>query len=706
MNEVAELRSRLPKKIERLADVAYDLWWSSSRHARAVFRMVSRYHWSASEHNPIQLLKEVDPARFVALAEDEDFLRTYRVMLAHYDIECERSTKWFDSEVLYTGANPIAYFSAEYGLHSSLPIYSGGLGILAGDHVKTADELGVPLVAVGFMYPYGFFEQHIDHSGEQIAEYKHIDLSHAALQQVLNSDGSPLRISLRLDAEPTRLHLKVWKVAVGTVTIYLLDSDLDENAPSDREITRRLYGGDKIYRLRQEIALGVGGVRVLNALGIKPAAWHANEGHSAFLFVERLRNEMHAGMTFREALEHIRHTSVFTTHTIVPAGHDTFDPELVVEYFQETINELGISKAEFLSLGLHHEGWSEMFNMTALAMSMTRYHNAVSKKHQEVTRTMWPEYETMSAPIVSITNGVHVSTWLAPEMEELFHLALPDDWREHQSDAEFWTRVATIPDHILWHARKELSAHLGQFINARLRAVSDTDPTELIARGALFNPFALTIGFARRFATYKRADLLFHDPERLARILGHADRPVQIVYSGKAHPADEGGKAFIKEVWQYAQDPRFHGKVFFLENYSMHTAKFLVQGCDLWLNTPRAPLEASGTSGMKAAINGVPNLSVLDGWWLEAYNGKNGWAIDSNDKLSEQEQDAADAEQLYRMLEEQIVPLYYDRDLNHVPVKWLAVVKESIASVLPRFSSARMMRDYVAELYLPAIGKS
>lgn len=705
MSEISELRGRLPQKLERLADVAYDLWWSSSRHARAVFRMLSRYHWSASEHNPIALLKDIDRSRLDELTANDEFMRAYRVMLAHYDIECERSTKWFETEVLHTGANPIAYFSAEYGLHSSLPIYSGGLGVLAGDHVKTADELGVPLIAVGFMYPYGFFEQHIAPNGDQVAEYRHLDTSRAALQQVLNPDGSPVIISLRLDAEETRLHLKVWKVQVGTVTIYLLDSDLDENSQSDRDITRRLYGGDKTYRLRQEVALGVGGVRVLNALGITPAAWHANEGHSAFLFIERLRTEMHRGLSFRDAIEHIRSTSIFTTHTIVPAGHDTFDPEIVADYFAETIAELGITKAEFLSLGLHHEGWSEMFNMTALAMTMTRYHNAVSKKHQEVTRKMWPEYETEDRPIEAITNGVHISTWLAPEMEELFHLALPEGWKSKQSDPAFWEQITSIPDHILWHVRKELSAHLGQYINAQLRANVPADAEELIVRGALFNPFALTIGFARRFATYKRAALLFHDPDRLARLLNHAGRPVQIVFSGKAHPADDGGKSYIRDIWQHANDPRFRGKVFFIENYSMHTAKFLVQGCDLWLNTPRAPLEASGTSGMKAAINGVPNLSVLDGWWLEAYNGSNGWAVNSNDTLSEAEQDAQDAETLYTLLEQQIVPMYYDRDLTNVPVKWMQVVKSSMATVLPRFSSDRMMRDYVAKLYLPAMGK-
>ncbi len=701
-NEIDELRKLLPLRIERLADIAYDIWWSSNHQARSIFRMISRYHWGISEHNPIKVLLDTPRARLDELALQQEFLHHYDALVANYDLACERSTKWFATTHQEALGKPIAYFSAEFGLHSSLPIYSGGLGILAGDHVKTADDLGVPLVAVGFLYPFGYFVQHITTEGEQIAEYHDLDRKSTAVQEVLGSDGKPVIISLHLDTELQKLHLKLWKVKVGTVTLYLMDSDLEINVPEDREITRRLYGGDKLYRLRQEYALGVGGVRALEALGIEPVVFHANEGHSSFLFIERLRKEMGKGRSFHSSVAHIQATSVFTTHTPVPAGHDAFAPEIVAEYFQETINELGISKEQFLSLGLHQEEWGEAFNMTTLAFSMADHRNAVSKKHEEVTRDMWKGIETPTSKIIHVTNGVHIPTWLAPEFDELLRMAMPSDWRGSIDDPNFWKHVHQIPDVLVWHVRSELSRHLGRYIGDLLRKRAPDDDKDMITRGALYNPGAFTIGFARRFATYKRALLPFRDKERLSEILNNAERPVQIIYSGKAHPADSGGKELIKQLWNYAHDPLFRGKIMFLENYSMHTAQLLVRGVDMWLNLPRAPLEASGTSGIKAAINGVPNLSVLDGWWIEAYNTKNGWAIDSHENLSEDAQDTLDAESFYQLLEREIVPMYYNRNLENIPTEWMKVVKESIVSVLPQFSSQRMVKEYVENLYLPA----
>ena len=508
----------------------------------------------------------------------------------------------------------------------------------------------------------------------------------------------------RQQSEDSKLHLQIWEVKVGNVTVYLMDSDMEGNSTADREITKRLYGGDKLYRLRQEIALGIGGVRALAALGIKPNAWHANEGHASFMLIERLREEILSGKSIGEALAHIRSTSIFTTHTPVPAGHDAFSLDTIEEYFQETIREIGITSEEFLSLGRNPEPEGDTFNMTALAMRMCDYRNAVSEKHRDVTRSMWGEYENDPHPIIGVTNGVHIPTWLAPELSSLFNYAIDPKWKDKLRDGELWQKIHNIPNAVLWNIRSELSRNLMRTIIDTLRNTQvDESETELVTRGAFFNPYAFTIGFARRFATYKRSTLLFRDPDRLARILNQPTKPVQIIFSGKAHPADEGGRELIKKIWDYASDPLFRGKIVFLENYNMHSAKLLVQGVDLWMNTPRAPMEASGTSGMKAAINGVPNLSVLDGWWCEGYNGKNGWAIKAHEGEDPELQDAHDALEIYKLLEEEIIPLYYNRDLDDVPNEWMHVVKESMRSVIPNFCSERMMKQYIEKLYIPAM---
>ncbi|MDP4236593.1 MAG: alpha-glucan family phosphorylase, partial [Bacteroidota bacterium] len=702
-DESAELRKKLPERISRLADLVYDLWWSSSEEARSLFRSISRHHWWTSDHNPIRLLQDIDSERLALLAADNAFLAKYDALMEFYGSDLLRKDRFVATHHPEIAHKTIAYFSAEYGIHASLPIYSGGLGILAGDHVKTAHDMGLPIVAVGFLYPYGYFEQHIDSEGDQIAEYRHLVTAMSPLKKVISKDGEPLIISLQLGEEESKLHLQIWHITVGNVTIYLMDSDLDLNATSDREITKRLYGGDTLYRLRQEIALGVGGVRALSALGITADVWHANEGHASFMLVERLRQEVLAGKSIVDALAHIRATSVFTTHTPVPAGHDAFSPEIIADYFHDTIREIGISKEEFLELGKHPPESGTVFNMTALALRMSEHRNAVSMKHRDVTRAMWSEYENDSHQIIGVTNGIHIPTWISHELDQLFTQEIASDWKDRLLDGEMWKKVFAIPDEKLWEFRKDQSRSLQRHIidNLRLTQIDESE-SELVTRGAFCNPYALTIGFARRFATYKRATLLFKDPDRLARILNRKDRPVQIIFSGKAHPADKEGKALIKEIWEYACDPLFRGKIVFLENYTMHSAKLLVQGVDLWMNTPRPPMEASGTSGMKAAINGVPNLSVMDGWWCEGYNGTNGWAIHSPVDEPVEIQDMLDAKEIYRLLEEEIIPLYFTRDLQDIPKGWLDVIKESMYSVIPNFTSERMMKQYIEELYIPA----
>jgi starch phosphorylase len=687
MCERTDIFQRLPAHLEHLADLALDIWWASSAETRTLWKMISPRLWHETEHNPIRLLRSVSRERL-------DELSSHPVFLAQYDHVLRRYHDYLNDNRI--SDTHVAYFSAEYGLHASLPIYSGGLGILAGDHVKTASDLGLPLTAVGFLYPYGYFEQHISADGSQQADYRNLDFENTPVQKVCTADGEQLVIRLRLDDEDRDLALAVWKVHVGRCTIYLMDSDIDENSDEDRAITQRLYGGDKIYRLRQEIALGVGGVRLLDALGILPDVWHINEGHAAFVFVERLRLLCKSGMTPADAIARIRSTSVFTTHTPVPAGHDAFDFDHIRKYFRAAIEDIGIPEEQFLAFGAHEESWGEAFNMTTLALNMTSNRNAVSRKHEEVTREMWSGYE----PITHITNGVHIPTWLAQQWNELFTSMLDAQWTKRLGDAEFWKTIHAIPDELIWNIRKDLSRELHRILLTLLREqYHGGDAADLIIRGAFLDPTKFTVGFARRFATYKRPTLIFRDPDRLASIINDPLRPVQIIFSGKAHPADTEGQQALKMLWDYARDPQFLGKIIFVENYSMHSAKFLVQGVDLWLNNPRPPMEASGTSGMKAAINGVPNLSVLDGWWIEGFNGHNGWGIEPSASTDVNEQDAHEANAIYRLLEEEIVPLYYKRDITGIPRGWMHIVKESIASTIVRFSSHRMLTEYIAKMY-------
>jgi glycogen phosphorylase len=699
----------IPDRIGRLAELAGNLWWSWHPEARDLFRAIGYPLWKSTRHNPIPMLQRVPPEHLEALTREEAFLALYDRVLEAYDRELQNGHLWFRSQ--YPDLRrPVAYFSAEFGLHGSLPIYSGGLGVLAGDHCKEAGDLGLPFVGVGFIYPQGYFRQQIPSNGWQEAVYDTLDFDEVPLHPVLDASGNRLLVQVLLRGTP--VHVRVWEVRAGRVRLYLMDTNVPENDPWDRDLSARLYGGDQETRIRQEIVLGLGGVRVLRALGIQPSAWHLNEGHSAFLVLERLRELVQAGQPVDDAMEAVRSTTAFTTHTPVPAGHDAFPYHLLDEYFGRFWQEIKISREQFLSLG-EHEG---RFNMTVLGLRLAGRTNGVSQLHGEVSRQMWqpvwPDRPVDQVPIRAITNGVHVPSWISTELKGLFGRFLGEDWLDRHDDPDLWEGVAHIPDYALWQLHQQMKLKLLAFIDERTRdrwRSGGLGPSQVLASGTLLDPEALTIGFARRFATYKRATLLFRDVPRLAQILHAERRPVQIVFAGKAHPADGSGKELIQRVYQAAQNPEFGGRVAFLEDYDMHMARFLVQGVDVWLNNPRRPNEASGTSGMKAAMNGVPNLSVLDGWWPEAYHpageGRpaNGWALGEVQYENGDTQDEVDSQTLYRLLEEEVVPLYYDRDSAGLPRGWVAVMKEAIRTSVAAFGTRRMLKEYVEQMYVPAM---
>lgn len=702
----------LPSRIHRLHDLALDLWWSWNPAARQCFRRLDYDLWRATAHNPVRMLRTIDPARLQEAAADPDYLRIYDEAIQGLDQTRTSKGTWWAAHGPAINGRAIAYFSAEFALHQSLPIYAGGLGVLAGDHCKEASDLGVPLVGIGFMYPQGYFHQRISNDGWQEERYERINWADAPIDPALTPEGKPCVTAVPL-GDRTVL-AAVWRVRVGRVRLYLLDTDLEENAPWDRELSARLYGGDRDTRIQQEIILGIGGVRVLRLLGIEPAVWHLNEGHAAFVALQRIRELVEKGTSFDHALEEVRRTTVFTTHTPVPAGHDAFPFQLVEQHLAGCWGDLGLHRQRFLALGEYDNGHGSQFNMTALALRTAEHVNGVSALHGEVTRQMWrsiwPERPADALPVKSITNGVHVPTWIAPGLYDLFNRYLGADWLGHHDDPTFWDRLLDISDEELWAARQVLRVDLFAWIRERLRqrwSVEQVGPNRVVTAGALLDPQALTIGYARRFTAYKRPELLFHDHDRLARILTAAKRPVQIVFAGKAHPADEPAKHHLQRVFRRALDPVFGGRIAFIDDYDLHVAHFLVQGCDLWLNNPRKPLEASGTSGMKASLNGVPHLSIGDGWWAEGYNGRNGWLIESRTNPEDQAAtDAADAESLYRLLEEEIVPSFYERDERQIPLRWVQVVREAIRSNLPRFSTRRMLKQYVTEMYLPAIAEA
>ncbi len=698
----------LPDRIHQLHELSLDLWWSWRQTARQVFRRLDYPLWRATAHNPVRMLRTIDEARLAAAAQDPKFLAVYDEAIAGLDEARTAKRTWWAAHGPDLNGKVIAYFSAEFALHQSLPIYAGGLGVLAGDHCKEASDLGVPFVGVGFMYPQGYFHQRLSNEGWQEEHYERLNWTDAPIAAAVTRDGKPAITAVPL-GDRTVL-AAVWRVRVGRVRIFLLDTDLEENAPWDRELSARLYGGDRETRIQQEIILGIGGVRVLRALGIEPAVWHLNEGHAAFVALQRIREVVEKGLSFDSALDEVRQTTVFTTHTPVPAGHDAFPFHLVEKHLAGCWGEIGQYRQRFFSLGEYDNGSGSQFNMTALALRTSSSVNGVSQLHGEVTRAMWrsiwPDRAAHDVPVKFITNGVHVPTWVANPVLDLFNRHLGANWLEHHDEPQFWERLLEIPDTDIWAARQVLRSELFIFIRERLRerwTAERIGPSRIVAGGAMLDPEALTIGYARRFTAYKRPELLFHDAQRLARILGSPRRPVQIVFAGKAHPADDPAKHHLQQVFRRALDPMFHGRIAFIDDYDMHVAHCLVAGCDVWLNTPRKPLEASGTSGMKASLNGVPHLSIGDGWWAEGYNGGNGWLIQSDANPDDHNAtDAADAEALYRLLEEQVVPAFYERDERQVAVRWIQIVREAMRSNLPRFSARRMVKQYVTEMYAPA----
>jgi starch phosphorylase len=697
----------IPQRIKGLEKLAYNLWWSWNPDARALFWALDLAVWRESGHNPIRMLAILPGERLREASEEAPFLRRYDTVMARFEAETAGSEGWFTRRYGSPRA-PLAYFSAEYGLHVSLPMYAGGLGILAGDYLKECSDMAIPVVAVGLLYSRGYVTQRIREDGSPEDLRETLDRTYDPVRRVLDGEGRPLRVQVPLFDPP--LHVAVWKVEVGRVPLYLMDTDLETNQPWDRAIAHHLYAIQPEQRLRQEIVLGMGGMRVLEVLGLRPGAVHINEGHPALAVLQRLRPLMEQGMGFQEALEEVRRTTVFTTHTPVSAGTDVFPFAMMEKYLAHCCQDLGLDHRQFLDLGTHPQQPEAGFNTTAFALRMSRFANGVSRRHGEVAREiwgpLWPERPTEEVPIAAVTNGVHLPTWIDPHrLQPLFDRVLGPDWRERQDEPGLWDKVEEIPDEELWRLHQELKVRLIDHLHKRARPRWErrqVSAQNVIAAGALLDAKVLTLGFARRFTAYKRPDLLLRDRNRLKRLVTDPLRPVQIIFAGKAHPADTEGKRLVQEVFRLCQDPEFAGRLAFVEDYDQALASYLVRGVDVWLNNPVPPLEASGTSGMKAGMNGTLNCSILDGWWIEGFNGKNGWAF-GEEYSGEGDLFPADAEALFRLLEEQVVPLYYAYN-GGIPKGWVRRMKESIKTVAPLFGTRRMVREYVERFYVPALG--
>ena len=696
----------LPDRLLGLGEMAENLWWSWHPAARMVFKSLNRQAWKENLHNPDKTLKELPRERLDEAAQDPDFLRHYDLVLSQFRKYQEKGVCSMLSKVCKQDTPGIAYFSAEYGLHHSLPFYAGGLGFLAGDFIKECSDLQVPLVAVGFMYPEGYVLQRIRDDGWQENLDQPLDREAASINKVLDAKGEQVVVKVPVIEPP--IHVSVWKVDVGRVELYLLDTDIDINDPWNRSISSRLYAGDIEQRLRQEIVLGIGGMEVLEYLGIKHSILHLNEGHAAFALLERIRDKVQAGLSFEEARKAVGDTTIFTTHTPVKAGHDVFPFELMGKYFQDYCLALGLQHDSFLQLGIHPEEPQDGFNMTAFALRMTGHRNGVSKKHGEVARRMWkilwPNEDEDKVPIEYVTNGVHVPTWIEPKMELLFNKYLGPDWLDEHDNPYIWELVDEIPNRELWDTHMWLKIKLIDAIRERARRRWTEDrlnPSLMVPSGTLLDPTVLTLGFARRFTTYKRADLIFQDMQRLKKILTDRWQPIQIIFAGKAHPADDPGKRILQRIVNLARDPEYAGRIAFVEDYGEQFAQYLVHGVDVWLNNPLPPMEACGTSGMKAGLNGVPSLSILDGWWHEGYNGRNGWAFGAEN--TQGSRDKADAEAIYSLLEEKIIPLFYRPGNHGISQEWVSMMKESIKICGSRFSTRRMVADYISKFYISAL---
>jgi starch phosphorylase len=700
---------RVPPRLRPLLTIARNLWWIWNRNAVALFRRIDIDLWEESNHNPCLVLGSLHPERLRALASDPAFL-------AHMDAvhaELERylaSSTWYSRVYGQKLEAKIAYFSAEFGLHECLPLYSGGLGILSGDHVKSSDELGLPLAAVGLAYQHGYSRQYLSTDGWQQELYPENDFYNMPMSPVRDADGSEVTVEVGLLGR--RLDARLWKVEVGRVSLYLLDSNLPSNEPGDRAITSRLYGGDLDMRIRQEILLGIGGMRALHKIGYEPTVCHMNEGHSAFLGLERIRLLMQkSGLSFWEAREAMAPGNAFTTHTPVPAGNDRFPPDMVRSYFRDYVPLLRIPMDTFLGLGRENPDDSrEDFCMTVLALRLAAYSNGVSQLHARISRRMWkriwPAVPEREIPILAVTNGVHTHSWISDEFARLFERYLGPEWLDDPVNQGVWERVDEIPENEVWRAKERLRDRLVSFARERLKRSLERQAAPHARRAGaeeILDPETLTIGFARRFATYKRAYLIFRDLPRLKRILLDRDRPVQLLISGKAHPLDHPGKEVIRQIAQLSRSEELHRRIVFIEDYDIEVARHLVQGADIWLNTPLRPLEASGTSGMKAAINGALNVSILDGWWNEGFGGDNGWAIGNGEEHADRDyQDQTESTILYDLLEKEVVPLFYRRGPDGVPREWIARMKGSLRTLCPRFNTNRMVEEYAERIYLPA----
>jgi glycogen phosphorylase len=697
---------------DKCVALARNLWWSWHAEVINLFRDLDPIRWRQLDHNPIALLSEFTPERLEMRAAElvlySRINQAYR-RLKEYVSEVP---PWGRTHAGVLGSKPVAYFSLEFGVHEAVPIYSGGLGVLSGDHIKSASGLGVPLVAVGLFYDQGYFKQHLDINGWQFEEYLDTKVENLPMEPALGADGKP--ITVRIDTRQGKLLAKVWLMHVGRVQLYLLDCDVPSNSPEDRDLTSRLYGGDNRTRIRQELVAGVGGVRALKALGILPGVYHLNEGHSAFATLEAIRTRMKDdGMSFDVALRDVAQRTVFTTHTPVPAGHDRFDRNLIEEHLGPLRDELGVSTEQLMGLGrVEPQNEHETFCMTVLGLKLSRRANAVSNIHGHITRRMWahlwPWRVEEEIPIGHITNGVHIQSWLAWQMQQLYDRYFPADWMRRMGEPDVWQGIHDIDPGELWETHYALKNLLLAFVRRRIsrqcRRRGESDEAVEAARNIL-DPNILTLGFGRRFATYKRAAMILSDLDRLSAMMNDAERPMQIIFAGKAHPADDPGKQLIQRIANMRHDPRFANRIAFVEDYDINVCRHLIEGVDVWLNNPRRPLEASGTSGQKAVLNGALNLSILDGWWAEAYDGSNGFAIGKGmSHVDDRITDARDAADLYRVLAEEVIPLYYDRDIDGLPRHWIKRMMNSISSLAWRFSADRMVADYVRHAYLPASG--
>ncbi len=700
----------LPRRISRLSELAYNLWWTWNPEAQRLFSRIDSELWESTYHNPVKFLRQVERAHLNAVTNNRYYLEFYDRIFRSFDAYMKAEDSFFGRLHPDKSSNLIAYFSMEFGLHETLPIYAGGLGVLSGDHVKEASDLGLPFVAVGFFYNEGYFSQRLTEDGWQEATYKTQQIDMLPLMPVMDQGGKPLIISVDLPGRT--VFAQVLEIRVGRSPLYLLDANIDSNSQADRALTARLYSSDLDLRISQEILLGMGGVRALRKMGYQPDVWHMNEGHSAFLVLERILEYIAAGESFEQASLKVRASNIFTTHTPVPAGNDEFALWLVDKYFSNIWPQLNLTRDQFVDMARHTISWGDAFSMPALALRYSEGRNAVSELHGQVSRKMWqylwPETKEVDVPITHITNGVHTGTWLARRLRVLYDRYLGNDWMEEGDNPDVWELVRNIPDDQIWAVRRHLKRKLAYYMRERARQRwlhGGWHPSQVVASGVLLDPYALTIGFARRFAPYKRANLVLSDMERLLKLINNPQMPVQVIFAGKSHPDHEGGKMLIQEVYRAVKRSDSGGRLVFLEEYDMNLARYLVQGVDVWMNTPRRPNEASGTSGQKAALNGVLNFSVLDGWWREGYNGRNGWAIGKDISYESQEiQDETDAESMYDVLENEIVPLYYKlRTSDNLPGEWLARVKESIRTLGPQFSMKRMVKEYVDKLYLPAL---